>query len=92
MCMSYSQWRVNAHLCGLMSEINVKTVMKPSLFKMGQLPAIFPAGYGLHQGWAPGKTQEDFLAYTCRHPIRILCLFTDVDVSSGRGFREAIWK
>lgn len=28
----------------------------------------------LHWGWAPGKTQEDFLTYTCRHSIRILCL------------------
>lgn len=35
--MSYSQWRVNTHLCRLMSEINVKTVIKPSLLKNGTI-------------------------------------------------------
>lgn len=33
-----------------------------------------------------------FLPNTSRHALRILCVFTDVDVSSGEVFWEAIWK
>lgn len=33
-----------------------------------------------------------FFTQTCRDSIRILCLFADVDVSSGRGFKELVGK